>query len=206
MGAAVERFETEYAAYIGARHAIGVGTGLSAIELALRAFEHRPRRRGDHAGEHVHRDRARDPGGRRHAGVRRHGCGDLRHRRGRDRRGGHLADQGDRAGASLRPAGRHRCGPRGRAAAPPARHRGRGAGARRALQGPARRQLRRRRRVQLLPVEESRRARRRRHDHDQRRSRRRKAAAAAQLRPAGEVLPRRFPAPTRGSTRCRPRC
>jgi dTDP-4-amino-4,6-dideoxygalactose transaminase len=39
MGAAVERFETEYAAYIGARHAIGVGTGLSAIELALRAFD-----------------------------------------------------------------------------------------------------------------------------------------------------------------------
>jgi dTDP-4-amino-4,6-dideoxygalactose transaminase len=39
MGAAVERFETEYAAYLGCRHAIGVGTGLSAIELALRAFE-----------------------------------------------------------------------------------------------------------------------------------------------------------------------
>ena len=39
MGAAVERFETEYAGYIGARHAIGVGTGLAAIELALRAFE-----------------------------------------------------------------------------------------------------------------------------------------------------------------------
>jgi dTDP-4-amino-4,6-dideoxygalactose transaminase len=39
MGAAVERFETEYAAYIGARHAVGVGTGLAAIELALRAFE-----------------------------------------------------------------------------------------------------------------------------------------------------------------------
>ena len=39
MGAAVERFETEYAAYIGARQAIGVGNGLSAIELALRAFE-----------------------------------------------------------------------------------------------------------------------------------------------------------------------
>ena len=39
MGAAVERFETEYAAYIGTRHAIGVGTGLSAIELALRAFD-----------------------------------------------------------------------------------------------------------------------------------------------------------------------
>jgi dTDP-3-amino-3,4,6-trideoxy-alpha-D-glucose transaminase len=39
MGAAVERFEIEYAGYIGARHAIGVGTGLAAIELALRAFE-----------------------------------------------------------------------------------------------------------------------------------------------------------------------
>jgi dTDP-4-amino-4,6-dideoxygalactose transaminase len=38
MGAAVERFEAEYAAFIGTRHAIGVGTGLSAIELALRAF------------------------------------------------------------------------------------------------------------------------------------------------------------------------
>jgi dTDP-4-amino-4,6-dideoxygalactose transaminase len=39
IGAAVERFEAEYAAYIGTRHAIGVGTGLSAIELALRAFD-----------------------------------------------------------------------------------------------------------------------------------------------------------------------
>jgi dTDP-4-amino-4,6-dideoxygalactose transaminase len=39
MGGAVERFESEYAAFIGTRHAIGVGTGLSAIELALRAFE-----------------------------------------------------------------------------------------------------------------------------------------------------------------------
>jgi dTDP-4-amino-4,6-dideoxygalactose transaminase len=39
LGAAVERFETEYAAFIGCRHAIGVGTGLSAIELALRAFD-----------------------------------------------------------------------------------------------------------------------------------------------------------------------
>jgi dTDP-4-amino-4,6-dideoxygalactose transaminase len=39
LGAAVERFEAEYAAFIGTRHAIGVGTGLSAIELALRAFD-----------------------------------------------------------------------------------------------------------------------------------------------------------------------
>jgi dTDP-4-amino-4,6-dideoxygalactose transaminase len=39
MGAAVERFETDYASYIGVKHAIGVGTGLAAIELALRAFD-----------------------------------------------------------------------------------------------------------------------------------------------------------------------
>jgi dTDP-4-amino-4,6-dideoxygalactose transaminase len=38
LGGEVDRFETDYAAFIGARHAIGVGTGLSAIELALRAF------------------------------------------------------------------------------------------------------------------------------------------------------------------------
>jgi dTDP-4-amino-4,6-dideoxygalactose transaminase len=37
LGGAVEKFEAEYAAFIGAKHAIGVGNGLSAIELALRA-------------------------------------------------------------------------------------------------------------------------------------------------------------------------
>jgi dTDP-4-amino-4,6-dideoxygalactose transaminase len=37
LGAAVERFETAFAGYIGTRHAIGVGTGLDAIDLALRA-------------------------------------------------------------------------------------------------------------------------------------------------------------------------
>jgi dTDP-4-amino-4,6-dideoxygalactose transaminase len=38
LGAEVERFESDYAACIGVRHAIGVGTGLAAIELALRGF------------------------------------------------------------------------------------------------------------------------------------------------------------------------
>jgi dTDP-4-amino-4,6-dideoxygalactose transaminase len=37
LGAAVERFEAEFAAYIGTKHAIGVASGLDAIELALRA-------------------------------------------------------------------------------------------------------------------------------------------------------------------------
>ena len=37
LGSAVERFEAAYAEFIGVRHAVGVGTGLGAIELALRA-------------------------------------------------------------------------------------------------------------------------------------------------------------------------
>jgi len=37
LGTAVERFEAEFAAYLGIRHAIGVASGLDAIELALRA-------------------------------------------------------------------------------------------------------------------------------------------------------------------------
>jgi dTDP-4-amino-4,6-dideoxygalactose transaminase len=38
-GSAVARFETDFAAYIGVRHAVGVGNGGDAIELALRAFD-----------------------------------------------------------------------------------------------------------------------------------------------------------------------
>ena len=37
LGAETERFEAEWAAYTGAAHAIGVGTGLDALYLALRA-------------------------------------------------------------------------------------------------------------------------------------------------------------------------
>jgi dTDP-4-amino-4,6-dideoxygalactose transaminase len=39
LGAAVEAFEHEFAALHDVRHAIGVGTGLDAIELALRAHD-----------------------------------------------------------------------------------------------------------------------------------------------------------------------
>jgi len=35
LGEAVARFEQEFAAYLGARHAVGVGTGLDALRLAL---------------------------------------------------------------------------------------------------------------------------------------------------------------------------
>jgi len=38
-GSAVARFESDFAAYIGVSHAIGVGNGGDAIELALRAFD-----------------------------------------------------------------------------------------------------------------------------------------------------------------------
>jgi len=37
LGPELERFEGEFAAYCGTRHCVGVGSGMSAIELALRA-------------------------------------------------------------------------------------------------------------------------------------------------------------------------
>ena len=39
MGAEVERFETDFAAYCGARHAVGVANGTDALHLALRALD-----------------------------------------------------------------------------------------------------------------------------------------------------------------------
>lgn len=38
LGKEVEEFETEFAAYLGVKHAVGVGSGLAALELALRAY------------------------------------------------------------------------------------------------------------------------------------------------------------------------
>lgn len=38
LGQEVERFESEFADYIGTRHAVGVASGLAALELALRAY------------------------------------------------------------------------------------------------------------------------------------------------------------------------
>src|SRR5688572_27545804 len=39
LGAEVEAFEREFAAYLGTRHAVGVANGTDAIELALRACD-----------------------------------------------------------------------------------------------------------------------------------------------------------------------
>src|SRR5258708_10268899 len=38
LGREVEAFESEFAAYCGARHCIGVGNGLAALELILRGY------------------------------------------------------------------------------------------------------------------------------------------------------------------------
>ena len=39
LGEDVTRLEEEFAAFCGARYAVGVDSGLSALELSLRAFE-----------------------------------------------------------------------------------------------------------------------------------------------------------------------
>ena len=39
LGPEVERFEAAFAAYCGVAHAVGVGSGLDAIHLVLRAWE-----------------------------------------------------------------------------------------------------------------------------------------------------------------------
>ncbi|MCV4614829.1 DegT/DnrJ/EryC1/StrS family aminotransferase, partial [Escherichia coli] len=38
-GAEVEAFEAEYAAYVGAEECVGVGNGLDALHLALKAMD-----------------------------------------------------------------------------------------------------------------------------------------------------------------------
>ena len=38
LGSCVERFEAQWAAYCGSRYSVGVGNGMDAIEIALRAF------------------------------------------------------------------------------------------------------------------------------------------------------------------------
>jgi dTDP-4-amino-4,6-dideoxygalactose transaminase len=38
LGAEIAAFEEEFAAYVGVKHCIGVGNGLDALHLALRAM------------------------------------------------------------------------------------------------------------------------------------------------------------------------
>ena len=76
LGPEVTAFEEEFAAYCGAGHAIGVGSGLDALRLILLGYGVGRGRRGPRPVEHVHRDLAR-----RHAGGRDAGAGRARSRR-----------------------------------------------------------------------------------------------------------------------------
>ena len=87
----------------------GTNSGTSALHLATARGRPRSRRRGHHHADHVHRHGLGDRLRRRHARVRRHRS---RRRSTSTRRRIEAAitpsDQGDRAGAPLRSAGRHR--------------------------------------------------------------------------------------------------
>ena len=43
LGPEVEAFESEFAAYCGAKHCVGVGNGLEALELSPARLRHRRR-------------------------------------------------------------------------------------------------------------------------------------------------------------------
>ena len=108
LGAEVQRFEAAFAGYIGASHAVGVGNGTDAIELALRALDVGAGTAGAHGGQRRHVLDDGDPPARRPARLCR--------RRRRDDEPGSVGarsrgDPGDGGGdrhAPLRPAGRRR--------------------------------------------------------------------------------------------------
>ena len=105
LGPNVTAFEEEAAAYLGVPATIGVANGTDAIVLVLRGDGRGAGRRGDLPGVHVLRDRRGDRPGRRDAGVRGHRSGHAQPRpRGRGR-ADHAADEGDHAGAPVRPPG-----------------------------------------------------------------------------------------------------
>jgi len=62
LGKEVEAFEAEYAAFCGTKHCVGLGTGWRRWSWCC-VLEHRRRRRGDRAVQHLHRDLACSDGG-----------------------------------------------------------------------------------------------------------------------------------------------
>ena len=107
LGKEVEAFEQEYAAFCGTRHCVGLGNGLEALELTLRAWDIGAGRRGDRAVQHLHRDLARGDGDGRQGRAGRADAGRPQHRSRAHRRRHHLAHTRHHAGPSLRRAGRH---------------------------------------------------------------------------------------------------
>ena len=55
LGREVEAFEQEFAAYCGVKHCVGVGNGLEALHLILRAYGIGAGRRGHRSLQHLHR-------------------------------------------------------------------------------------------------------------------------------------------------------
>ena len=101
LGPDVALFEEHFAAYIGARLLRRRRIRNGGLQLALRAMEHRPRRRGDHSRQHLYRVGDRDFRSRRAPGSRR-GRSRLSDRLRVARRGGDAADESDHAGSPLR--------------------------------------------------------------------------------------------------------
>ncbi len=104
----VDRFESAFATACGrlARRRGRIGNGCDHDRAAR--GRRRPRRRGDHGGEHVHPDDRRDRARRRDAGARGRRPGDLHARPCRGRASPDAADEGDPPRPPLRAARRHR--------------------------------------------------------------------------------------------------
>ena len=107
LGENVFQLERDFARLCGARHAIGVGSGTDAHLPGPAGARHRPRRRGDHRAQQLHRLRRRRRHDRRHARLRRYRRGHLHAGPGEAGGGDNAEAQGDHARAPLRPARRH---------------------------------------------------------------------------------------------------
>ena len=102
LGDAVEKFERDFAGFLGVKHVIGVGSGLDALRLALEAAGVGV---GDEViipGKHFYRDCARRLRNRSKTSFSRLPRGHLSNRSRIDRTSHHAADQSDHAGPSLR--------------------------------------------------------------------------------------------------------
>ena len=110
LGAEVEAFEHEFAAYCGVQHCVGVGNGLDALHLVLRALGCPGRRRSHRSLQYLHRKLARCEIRRRRAGAGRTRSRHAQPRSGSDRERDHAPHQGHHAGPPVRSArghGRH---------------------------------------------------------------------------------------------------
>ena len=154
LGAEVEAFERDFAAYCNVRHAVALNSGTSALHLALLAAEVGPQRRGDHDAHDLRCDRRCDPLRRCQARARRYRPAHLDDRSGPPGRCDHAADEGGAACAPARPHGRHGSDHIGGRRARSRCDRGCGPSPWRRVPGPPSRKSRRHGLLQLLSGEE----------------------------------------------------